>query len=77
MASQGTNLEWAVIVVTKHKLVKVTVSTVLVTSIPSHWSDISYYGITYHHSTQDIATHCSDWVTTDYSLGIFRLVRFY
>ena len=60
MSSQRTNLEWAIIVVTKHKQVKGTVSTVLVTSIPSNQSDISYYGIAYHHSPQDITPHCGD-----------------
>ena len=50
MSSQRKNLEWAVIVITKQKQVKGTVSTVLVTSIPSDWSDIHYYGIAYHHN---------------------------
>ena len=50
MSSQRTNLEWAIIVVTKHKQVKGTVSTILITLIQSHWSDIPYYGITYQHS---------------------------
>ena len=59
------------IVVIKLKQVKGTVSTVLITLIPSHWSDLPYYCITYCHSPQDIIPHCGDWVTIDYLLVRF------
>ena len=51
MSPQRTNLEWAIIVVAKHEQVKGTVPTVLIALIPSHWSDILYYSITYQHSS--------------------------
>ena len=49
--SQRTNLEWAIIVVAKHRQVKGTVPTVLIALILSHWSDIFYYSITFEHSS--------------------------
>ena len=77
MSSQRTILEWAIIVVTKHKQVKGTVPTVLIASIPSHWSDILNQSITYQHSSYDITPHCSNWVATNCFLGTIRFVRFH